>query len=536
MSRTKYHSIAFIIFLCGSVCAPAAAQEAVPASATLAAPIDEDISRLPTGDPSLLRRDYTEVLAAALRKTDTKALIDLMRDSSRSTLDMFLFLITAVEIIQDEPALMNRFSLMVDRMYNDSLLEEEAQEIQHRYIPNLQAAVEKQYSRNREEVYSADRNVRFIDVTSGTFFSLAMLHNTVSSFTDTMLLRMIHDALLQNDGAFLLSVVRHETGNPRLALQDITFPVRVTQAQEGKYQHVYSLFVTLRDGTVVPFILMIPRDAEYNDVIHNEYTNLARYRGAPEVTYMLAETKIVFRDTEIPVYASRYLNGYSEVTFVPYRKKLLFLLEKRLTFRVNSSLPHHIGFVESMSAGFPKILSSMVTLLTYFYDPTAQAMIGKVHVNAGDFNFNDAAFRAMGPYECFFEPEFRDNEAPVVRLIAWRSTVTQVDIPAFIDYLCSLQYLIDEPEDLLEETFLKEFISLAVLKGIEGGMVKKYGESPSTSRLVIAWLTQYRDSLDTGRFRESPIITRKAISNYIENLQSFLTDVQPDEGGPLKSA
>lgn len=293
-----------------------------------------------------------------------------------------------------------------------------------------------------------------------------------------------------------LKSLREVTGNRALTRNDLAAePVHVGHIQAGAYQDVYMVTAKLADGRTASFVLMAGKSPQKSKTVLREFENLKKVAGDPYVVHVMDIGHVrTGWGRYFYAYTSHFLDRHDEMIITGGKFKF-------------NSFPISQKVVRQDDLA--KVVSEIVALPVYFYNPQKKERIGNFEVNSGDANFPFDAFVDDGDSQV--QTAKRDWHA---RMIAWRGTVKKTDVPAFLSWLFSMKYMIDKRLVFGDPEYVR-----GILKGLFTGLSRKPGMTYEGARKeTISWLRQYLAAVDAGKIKGDGTVTRYRIESFIKEL------------------
>ncbi|MCM8775798.1 MAG: hypothetical protein NC930_05560 [Candidatus Omnitrophica bacterium] len=239
-----------------------------------------------------------------------------------------------------------------------------------------------------------------------------------------------------------------------------------------------------------------------------EYDLLRSYRDDPHAVSVIALGSYPLGGDILYGYSSRFLNRYSEHIYNS-RSEYVVNRETPGNFTKNSVMATQVGEVKGL--GISKIVAAFARLATYFYNPDTGTRIKDLASNAGDINFRDDQFisEVHGTYNV--DPNVSVLDA---KLIAFRDLAEGVDIPNFMQYLFSLEYLASRRRDIVEDAPYDVWFREGVLNGFFEGMREKYGIKEGEQKAV-EWLNAYLAGVERRQIPQDSLFTPDHVRAYV---------------------
>ncbi|MDD5218113.1 MAG: histidine phosphatase family protein, partial [Candidatus Omnitrophica bacterium] len=321
------------------------------------------------------------------------------------------------------------------------------------------------------------------------------------------LLRQVLMGKNYRDG-ILIPSVQDVTGDSEFSLNQLKKPVITVRIQYGDIEDVHLVITSLRDGRLAPFTVLTSKSPDTAETVKREFELLEPYRGDRHATTVIALGSFPVNDRDVYGYSCRFLDRHSELVYAS-RSEYVVNEETPGNFTKNSDIGTAVG--EIKGTGTAKIIAAFARLATYFYDPEAGTRVKDLTSTGGDVNFNDDQFvsETYGIYDV--DPAVSKLDA---KLIAYRDQVRGVDIPRFIQYLFSFDFLTALHKDIVDDPPYDGWLREGVLRGLFEGMAEKYGPDEG-KRKAAEWLNRYLEEVSAERIPADPLFTPESIRDFI---------------------
>ena len=296
--------------------------------------------------------------------------------------------------------------------------------------------------------------------------------------------------LLNQDGGNggLEEALRDVSGEPNLTINDLKAPLSTVRIQAGSIQDVYLVLPVLKDGRVIPFVLMAPRLPQLNATVEAEYRNFEKFRGDQRTVHVIG----LARDGNAVGYTSRFSN--TEEFVYAARSEVTMNGETPGSFTKNSDLPFRVGEISDRGS-MTKVTAAFAAAATYFYDPASQSRISRFTSTAGDLNFYDSEFQRMPGSDFHYEVKPGISKLKT-RLIAMRGLETAVTPVKFMRYLFSLEYLAPRPEEIIATPAFHDSLLKGVFDGVLEGLEDKLNDTKLAQQTALEWFNAYLKDLE----------------------------------------
>jgi|GEM_PF-3835527 len=499
-----------------------------------------------------LREDVYENLGRVIRESDYKSLTDVFMKAYSSELDYFIFMTALNRLFLEHPDYLEEFAVHFIAplrrvgekisshwfdLVGDLIATQKLGEGLHRALePNeTPAPITPHVSRF---LMGKKLHIYYLDVTK-----YARELGGDDNFKMEEEVKLIEELLFKEEEPtdFLRASVNSAFPDGDITKNEIRFPVSATRIQQGQTESIYLILTTLKDGTVVPFTLLLARRPEMSATVRAEYENFKPYRGDPHAVQVLHLASVEREGRPIYAYSSAFLNNSAEVLYTTASDSAASSAEPPLhrpwgIFYINSSHPTRVGSVGKLPDDFKKILAAYVRILVYFYDQETHTMIGNFRPLAGDANMDEQDF--IFPVSEGVDIATSDKDRVRATLIAFRTKWREIQVPHFIRYLFDLSYLVEYSSGISGKEInvgepYDRLIPESVFEGIRQGLIEKHGLKEGLSEAV-KWLEAYLSEPavgDSGIFTPDTLFTRGRVEAFKQSIVDELSALEKKRAG-----
>lgn len=498
-----------------------------------------------------IRADITLKLQESLKSENPDHLEKLVWQSTRSIMDYNLFLLILSQTLYEQP----QYFQPLEQHLKKLVLKYEHRD--DAFIIHLLAILNSFKQKNfnpHSSYFSEDNSFYHFNpyLTSGGEFFPVELDETHLTYDEA---QAAVETLLKENRNWVLKSLQKELQNKTLTLEDIELPIRVLHLQGGRFEHIYSIFVKLKQADQwVAFALALATNAtDKSAAVFEEYQHFLAHQDDPDLVKVYEVTKVLTAKGEVVAYSSHLFNT-SEVVYAHYGHPVLMERPLQLGhFILNSVIPYNRKVVLSYDDSLD-FVSKVVGWLVRYYNPDKKTMIKDFSLSAGDANL-DLSTLSLAPEKKMLL-EKREGVSLKLKRIAWRGTQTDVSHLDFLDYLFNftwlendserlvplhMQYLdpelismakemqITQTKDLIQMVALEDRLNFGsvrflgtpivrgLLKGFVTGLEKEMGKEQGR-KTAIQWLRQYLDATHAGTYK--PVLAHVVIADFLQFLQN----------------
>ena len=461
-----------------------------------------------------LREDiFTPLRQTIINEKGPRRLMEYMIRATQSELDCFIFTATLNQLISEDGSLLEKLKNKISGEFSRETFLRYGGFFNYLFLLFL--------GRESEDIskhahFSKDQKLYYYDI--ATALNRIPPSEDHGDFNPSFTEQIIHELFFRDNGVFLLRTIKDAIPSDEVFIEDIRYPIKVIGFQGGIFQNVILILTTLKDGRIIPFTLLVARSFGKSKIVDQEFANLYQHRHDPYVVKVFQHGFVDQGGRGISAYSSEFINLYGEVNYNSITKSML-MLEQPGCFTLNSL--HPMCRYEISHNQFVEILAGIAKLAVHFYDPISRTQIARFSMRSGDVMLEEISVK-QGDSMIVTIPLRNIG----IKLIAWRGNRPNVDIPHFLDYLFTLDYLYPDRNEILVDDTYSQLIIGGILGGLRRELIETKGKKKGLEENRL-WLELYLTSVLKGDLPENSLFTVEQLQRYIEStinplLQKFL--------------